>query len=336
MRRVKVSLDSLWTLRKLREDGGDELAGEASVFDRDSLRALPLGLGLHYASLTENQRAQIARRYGHQAPPVVQRAEEESRARDPAYTAATAPSGRVHRPPSSTTASSGAADGVGNGDVLLTPPLNRPYPPPPSPHSHLSPLEVVDVSPVALDVGEAISLQGAERPVVSSPRSAELHRLSLSQVDRDVLDCLPPEVRDEVLRGIASNAGGGRGGEVIGGGGGGGGGGGDEANRADHHGDDYGIHAEEGPVYEEGLAYDPGAGLVQEEDVVDVCSPSSPIPLSSQRREHAGPGGGRDRNRGDRGVFEVESAGALREALRAWVGGTVRSPSQWHLELLYR
>ena len=79
---MQVSLDSLWTLQKLREEGGDEPGEESSVFDRDSLRALPLGLGLHYASLTENQRAQIARRYAQQAPPPIHSAEAANRARD--------------------------------------------------------------------------------------------------------------------------------------------------------------------------------------------------------------------------------------------------------------
>ncbi len=317
VRRGQVSLDSLWTLQKLREDGGDKPGAEASsVFDRDSQRALTLGLGLHYASLTENQRAQIARRYIHQAPSAVQRAEDESRARDPASTTAAVSNESVRRPPSSTVVP-GADDGIGSGDVLLSPPLNRPPPPPPG-HFPLSPLEVVDVSPAEVDGGEGAPLPGTERPTASSPRSAQLDRLSLSQVDRDVLDCLPSEMRDEVLRAIASHAGGSGDG---GGSGGGDGDGMDVVNRADRLDGDHRTHAEEGPVH------DPGAGVVEENGLIDVCSPSlpSPPPLSSRRRDG-----------GDRGVFEVESAGALRGALRAWVGGTVRSPSQWHLELLYR
>ncbi|CAM9718977.1 unnamed protein product [Ectocarpus sp. 12 AP-2014] len=59
------------------------------------------------------------------------------------------------------------------------------------------------------------------------------------------------------------------------------------------------------------------------EDVVDICSPS---PLGKQTAT----GGVRH------GVFDAEPAGTLRGVLRRWIGGAVRSPSQWHLELLYR
>lgn len=320
---MQVSLDSLWTLQKLREEGDDEQGGESSVFDRGSLRALPLGLGLHYASLTENQRAQIARRYAQLPPPTVHSAEAESRARDPASTAAAAAAAAsnnsAQRPPSPTAAFSGADDVGEGGHDFLSPPPNLP-------HSLLSPPEVLDVSPVAREGAEGTPLPRGEEPLVSSPRSAEMHRLSLSQVDRDVLDCLPSEVRDEVLRAIALNAAGG--GWAGGAGGGGAAAVGGVIDRSDRQGD--GDGGEEGPAIETDV------GLVEEEGVVDVCSPSFPSQPSSQHNKHARSREGRGRNGEDRRVFEMESAATLRGALRLWAGGAVRSPSQWHLELLYR
>lgn len=316
---MQVNLDSLWTLRKLREEGDGEPGGEASVFDRGSLRALPLGLGLHYASLTENQRAQIARRYAQQAPPTVHGAAAESQARDPASSAAAAAASNdsARRPPSPIAVFSSADDGGEGGDSFLSPQSNRP---PPPLHSLLSPPEVLEVSPVARE--------GAGRtPLASSPRSAEFRRLSLSQVDRDVLDCLPSEIRDEVLRAIALNAGGsGAGGAGSGGAAAAGG----VISRSDFHGGGDGDIAEEGP------ANYADADLVEEEAVVDVCSPSLHSQPSSQHGGHARPSEGRGRHGRDGRVFEMESAATLRGALRVWVGGAVRSPSQWHLELLYR
>ena len=315
---MQVSLDSLWTLQKLREEGDDEPGGESSVFDRGSLRALPLGLGLHYASLTENQRAQIARRYAQQAPPTIPGAEAESRTRDPASTAAAAaaaPIDSADRPASPTAAFSGAGDDGEGGHSLLSPPSN----------SLLSPPEVLDVSPGAPE--------GAKRTPL--PPSAELHRLSLSQIDRDVLDCLPSEVRDEVLRAISVNAGG-----SSGAGGAGGASSGvaaaaegvvDRSGRHDGGGGD--DSAEEGQANEAGASV---TGLVEEEEVVDVCSPSFPSQPSSEHGEREKPSEGQGRNGGDRRQFEVESAATLRRALRKWVGGAVRHPSQWHLELVYR
>lgn len=321
---MQVSLDSLWTLQKLRE-GDHEPGGESSVFDRGSLRALPLGLGLRYASLTENQRAQIARRYAQQALPVVDSAEAESRARDPASaaaaTAAAVSNNSARRPPSPTVVW-GADDGGEGGHNFISPRSNVP-------HSLLSPPEVLDVSPGGREGPEGTPLPRGEEPLVSSPRSAEMHRLSLSQIDRDVLDCLPSEVRDEVLRAIALNA--------AGGSGAGGGGRGDaaatevEIDRSDRHGSAGGDNDEEGPTIEA------DASLVQEDEVIDVCSPSFPSQQSSQGGQRASPREGRWRSDGGHTrVFEVESAATLRGTLRVWVGGAVRSPSQWHLELLYR
>lgn len=172
------------------------------------------------------------------------------------------------------------------------------------------------VSPEA--VGQASPLPGDERSAAESPRSAELFRLSLSQVDRDVLDCLPSDVRDEVLRSIAANAGGsGAGGD---GGGGSGGGGNIGSAGINHHEDDQGrettVNAYEAPD-------DDQDGRVDMEDVVDICSPSP------QGKQTATGGVGH-------GVFDAEPARTLRGVLRRWIGGAVRSPSQWHLELLYR
>eukprot|EP00752_Nemacystus_decipiens_P004206 g3844.t1 len=326
----QVSLDSLWTLKKLREEGDDEPGVESSVFDRGSLRALPLGLGLHYASLTENQRAQIARRYAQQTPPMIHSAQAESRARDPASPAAAAAAAlddHPHQPHSPPAAVSGADDGGEGGHSYHSPPSNLP---PPPVHSLLSPPEVLDVSPAAREGAERTPPpRGEEPPPVSSPRSAELHLLSLSQVDRDVLDCLPSEVRDEVLRAISVNTGGGGGaggtgsrvaaaGEVV-------------VGRSNH--DGRGDRAEEGQARE---ADDGDAGLVDEEEVVDVCSPSVPSQPSSHRGERARPSEGQGRVGGGRRLFEMESAATLRGALRKWIGGAVRYPSQWHLELLYR
>ncbi|CAM9675855.1 unnamed protein product [Scytosiphon promiscuus] len=238
----QVSIDSLWSLQKRREEGADAPGGESSVFDQDSLRALPLGLRLKYASLTENQREQIARRYAQQEPPAThgaptggRSAQDESRAR------------RLSSKPR-----------------------------PPSPLPIILDVELEDGGGKATPPsGRRRQRPSAATPALSPPRSAELHRLSLSQVDHDVLDCLPPDVRDEVLR---------------------------------------------------------------TDEVVDVCSPSFSPPRSSSP-ERGGPvdaEGRGGRNRADGGVFDFEPAGALRGVLRKWMGGAVRSPSQWHLELLYR
>ncbi|CAM9559652.1 unnamed protein product [Ectocarpus sp. 4 AP-2014] len=301
----QVSIDSLWSLRKLREEGGegDEPgAGPPSVFDRDSLRALPLGLGLHYASLTENQRAQIARRYS-------QAAEGHGRssiAGDGSRGRGSSPARGGHGLSYAESSGAGTADDVvDDGSSLPPPPSNRP--PPASPASSPG---MIAVSLEA--VGQASPLRGDER-------SAELFRLSLSQVDRDVLDCLPSDVRDEVLRSISANAGGsGAGGE--GGGGRSGGSGNIGSGGINHYEDDQGrettVNAYEAPDGEQG-------GRVDMEDIVDICS------LSPQGKQTASGGVGH-------GVFDVEPAGTLRGVLRRWIGGAVRSPSQWHLELLYR
>lgn len=327
---MQVSLDNLWTLQKLREEGDDERGGESSVFDRGSLRALPLGLGLHYASLTETQRAQIARRYTQQAPPTIDGSEANSRARDGASTAAAAasaaPNDSARRPPSPTPALSGANDDGDGGGRFLSPPSNLP---PPPLHSRLSPPEVLECSPVAREGAGGTPLPWREEALVSSPRSAEMQRLSLSQIDRDVLDCLPSEVRDEVLRAIALNAAGGNGDGGAGSGGVAATAGG-EVDRPDRRGGGVGNNAAEG------AAKDADAGLVEEEEVVDVCSPSSPSQPSSHLGERPRLNESQGRSGGDRGVFEMESAATLRAALRVWVGGAVRYPSQWHLELLYR
>ncbi|CAM9797285.1 unnamed protein product, partial [Ectocarpus sp. 12 AP-2014] len=195
----QVSIDSLWSLRKLREEGdeGDgHGAGPPSVFDRDSLRALPLGLGLHYASLTEDQRAQIARRYSQAAGGHGR----SSTAGDGSRGRGSSPARGGHGLSYAEASGAGTADDVvDDGSSLPPPPSNRPPPAPPV----SSPGMMMAVSPEA--VGQASPLTGDERSAAESPRSAELFRLSLSQVDRDVLDCLPSDVRDEVLRSIAAN-----------------------------------------------------------------------------------------------------------------------------------
>ncbi|CAM9542019.1 unnamed protein product, partial [Ectocarpus sp. 8 AP-2014] len=304
----QVSIDSLWSLRKLRDEGGegDEPgAGPPSVFDRDSLRALPLGLGLHYASLTENQRAQIARRYsqaagGHGRSST---AGDGSRGRGSSPARGGHDLSYTYDPVAGT-----AGDVVDDGSSLQPPPSNRP--PPSSPAS--SPV-VMAVSPEA--VRQASPLPGDERSAAESPRSAGLFRLSLSQVDRDVLDCLPSDVRDEVLRSIAANAvGSGAGGDAGGGSGDIGSGG------INHHEDDQGRQTTVN-AYE--ALDDDQDRRVDMEDVVDICSPSP----QGKRTDTGGVG---------HGVFDAEPAGTLRGVLRRWIGGTVRSPSQWHLELLYR
>lgn len=294
---IQVSIDSLWTLRKLREEGDDDDQGGGAgsrVFDRDSLRAMPLGIGLQYASLSESQRAEIARRYTQGAP-------VGGRALGSAAVAATGGS----RPPSPATspAASGHGEGVHWRRHISS--QRAPRSPPPSPGG-------IALSP-AFEGGETpVGLSPSPSPLASasasaSPRSAELHRISLSQVDRDVLDCLPQEVREEVLRAIASNAGGG------------GGGGGDGDVGADPNDASGG----EAPS-------DDGPGP----EWVDLRSPSPPTP--SPQRERPEPLrelGGRN---GGSTVFDAEPAETLRGALRAWIGGAVPSPSQWHLELLYR
>lgn len=105
-------------------------------------------------------------------------------------------------------------------------------------------------------------------------------------------------------------------------------------DQSDHrHGcDDGNINADEGPVNEGDI----GHPAEEEEYAVDLCSPSLPSSPSSQQQEGLRPREGEARKGGDGGMFEVEPAGTLRGALRVWVGGAVRSPSQWHLELLYR
>lgn len=350
---IQVSLDSLWTFRKLREEGNGEPGEEPSVFDRESLRALPLGLGLHYTSLTENQRAKIARRYAQQARPVAAApsvairsdqdgSDAQQRSSSCAAVSLTRNKASAHGPPAPAGTFSSAGSGVGvgvgagvpGGGGLLSPSSNRP-----SPHlqSLLSPPpQGLDegVSSAAVEDGQGTPrLPGEDdRSAVvassSTPRSGELHLLSLSQVDHDVLDCLPQEVREEVLRTIASNTVSGSGATTAGGGGGGG-----VAGQSDCRSHDGSTNPDEGLANEADTAVLPA----QEETVVDVCSPSVPSPSLSQQEELRQPRQDDARKKdGDRGMFEVESVGTLRGALRVWVGGAVRSPSQWHVELLYR
>lgn len=293
-----MSLDSLWALQKLREDG-DKGEGESSVFDRDSLRAMPLGLGLQYASLSENQRAQVARRYAPAPGSGAGSALDRSRRRG----STNSPSAAKSTPPS--------------------PPTKSTSPPPLSSLSdwnggeqHQSPSARLLCPPVS----PGVELSPGRTPGHRSgflPRSAELQGVSLSQVDRDVLDCLPSEVREEVLKAIASSAIGSGAGKARNKGVDQSDRGGDIAVSAGNNTSSFG----EAPT-EDGLGG----------DFVDLCSPSSSMP-PSQRRDPRARGGRRPH--GD-GVFEVERAATLRGALRAWIGGAVATPSQWHLELLYR
>lgn len=298
---AQVSLDSLWSLRKLRDEGLEQDGEGWSFFDKESLRAMPLGLGLQYASMTETQRAQIARQY---AQPACSRFGSGS----DAHVRVTEASGLGGNP------TPRECPGHGNeAPSLRTVRL--------SPQALRSNASHGGRSPGAID-GPGISGE--------APRWSELQNLSISQVDREVLECLPPDVRDEVLRAIDSrrvqaptddvttrSPGGRRSGD------------GQEGNgrRSDGEARNGESWTHEGP----------------EPRVIDVLSPPSPARLAGSRgsdEEQKEQGARRDsparRRDGDSRIFEVEDAGTLRRALQSWIGGAVLSPSQWHLELLYR
>lgn len=382
---------------------------KSSVFDRDSLRAMPLGLGLHYASMTEREREQIARRYAS--------AQTMSASRPAAGTSsvgATATdafdSGKediehdanARPPPSRPGCDSGNPGGapVGSDDndhhTIAEQPVARSdevvcvsrqeyfddsqhtrdhLPPPPArafplrSSSTSSPMPCPG-SPTAVTGGRR--LLGGEAPPYSPPPALEhLHHISLSQVDRDVLDCLPHDVRDEVLRAIVSNSGasssssgmpgarrgpqdssagyvdlseqrregedkpglGERTDHVV-----------DESERSGKGVDEPGLserRVDQSERGDGGIAEYGGATADEEGQAepgfVDLRSPAAPtLPQLSQDEE-----GGEVasepavRKKGTR-VFEVESAEVLRGVLRGWIGGAVASPSQWHLELIYR
>lgn len=271
-------------------EGDDEPGGASAVFDRESLRAMPLGLGLQYASLTENQRAQIARRYAHHQP-------GEGAAID-RTNAAPVNRAAVAAPPSPAV----LADAHDRDGGHRCSPSRR----------------LAHPSPRSSDGGAFLSpASGCEVTPAGEPACAEqLDRVSLSQVDRDVLDCLPSDVREEVLRAIASNGGGGGDGGVV------------DANcdvDADHRdgGAASGTAADAEALADDGRA----------PEFVDLLSPSPPTPPSE--RGDAEPSEAGERWKGG-AVFEVERAETLRGAMREWIGGAVRTPSQWHLELLYR
>lgn len=334
----QVSIDSLWTLRKLRDDDNnddheDKGREGPSAFYRESLRAMPLGLGLQYASLSENQRAQIARRYAqtpvHDAG--ISAADEiedgagagGAKASDDAVVAG---SGSNRLPPSRSPSPASfdeASDrGVGGG--------GQPSPQRGAPSSPLPPLR--GVTPSTAEAGGAASSASAvgstpvRRSLPRPPRSVEeglLHGVSLSQIDRDVLDCLPQDVREEVLRAIASpptgDAVAAAAAAVAGDGGGGSG----------------------SPVLDAAAESAPSGGEAQARGHSDLESEVSDVELVSSpklapQRGGSGSLGGRGRRGGGGGVFEPEKMETLRGALRVWVGGVVPSPSQWHLELLYR
>lgn len=367
---------------------------KSSVFDRDSLRAMPLGLGLHYASMTEREREQIARRYAS------------------AQAMATSQSAAGASSAAATTAAAGAPDNESleqNADTRTPPNRSGCNPGDPgrsragrddddhhavAEQPAVSSDEVVRVSRQAsFDDGQhardrlasppsrAFPLGssstsppmpcpwGAQAPPFSPPAAAEHLHISLSQVDRDVLDCLPHDVREEVLRAIVSNSGRGSSSGVPGAGRGPQGnagcvdlsersGEGDGqpglsectdyvVGRSERRGEGVGppglnerrVDQSErgvGDIAERGGATADGEGDA-EPDFVDLRSPASP----TQPRLPQGTEGGEvaleqvARKKGKR-VFEVENAGVLRGVLRGWIGGAVSSPSQWHLELIYR
>ena len=161
------------------------------------------------------------------------------------------------------------------------------------------------------------------RSLPRPPRSSEeglLHRVSLSQIDRDVLDCLPQEVREEVLRAIVSTPTGDAAAAVAPVAAGGGSGSGS-------------------PVLGDAAESAPSSVEAQARGDSDLESGVSDVELISPKlvpqRGSAGSLGGRGR-RDSGGVFEAEKMDTLRGALRVWIGGAVPTPSQWHLELLYR
>ena len=184
--------------------------------------------------------------------------------------------------------------------------------------------------------GSPLSLPRGEMPrsavvASSSPPSGEPVALRLSQVDRDVLECLPIEMREEVLRAVGAVASK------------------NEVHAPPSH-DNASFSMKNAPSCEENVA-SPEINAaspegINERDliVVDLRTPGSPsLDLTELSQvdgdddnDHATCGSRRHPRRRQRHVFEAESVGTLRAALRAWVGGSVRSPSEWHLELLYR
>lgn len=247
---------------------------------------MPLGLGLQYASLSEKQRTQVARRYAQAPGPGTDGAHRDS------FTTCAAIAAQKSTLPPSPSYSSGASVRGSN--------------------NHRSPPQRVSNHPFSPGIASSPVLEGGETAVgrlAPSPRSAELHRISLSQVDREVLDSLPQEVREEVLRTIASTASGGVAGvEGLG-----------IASRSDQ-----GRGSKS--------SGESSVGGKRNSDSVRSRSPLS----RSQLPQWEDPRLDMSENKNGESVFEIERLETLRGALRVWVGGTVRSPSQWHLELLYR
>lgn len=380
----QVSLDSLWTLRKLRDDSSEQgSAVKSSVFDKDSLRAMPLGLGLQYASMTEREREQIARQYA-----------------------------SAQAMPSSSTFTGRAGDALSSQasehthDMRTAP--GRNVPERSTPNNHVSGSPVRDVSARETSIGdhgavprslpvapsesgqhdrsfsEAAQSSPFSPPAAFSPHAEQQHQqhqISLSQVDNDVLNCLPQDVREEVLRAIVAS--GERGGEreigdTIAPGGApqsggrmscsdgdrseqrreGAGGGSHELRQGVKHSERRAIEQHQALVHSgatrERRVCDAGGGVggidgfeqddsqrpelgedQTEVDFVDLRSPASPTHSARSTEDHALNPGAREEGMRTR-VFEFESSGVLRRVLRRWVGGEVASPSQWHLELLYR
>lgn len=315
----QVSLDSLWTLRKLRDSQGSGGDGQPSVFDRDSLRAMPLGLGLQYASMTEAQRAQIARQYAQAASDKGDASDSRSREsrllKDHAdeNIRLVLEADKLEAEDSTDVCFRETAESID-----LTSPLS---------HRRASPNSRGFKTPIS---GSSVSAR--------SLRSPELQHMSLSQVDRDVLDCLPPDVREEVLRAIGADGGvnteddGIR--EPV------------ASNRAfeevsgaanPHEG---GENIPDDFIAESQSKEPSLLEKSRELAVVDVRSPSSQTPpshsenLMGERKDAREDLCKTGRSRSSR-VFAIEEAGVLRRALRSWIGA-VSSPSQWHLELLYR
>lgn len=299
------------------ENNDDEVEGAAfAVFDRESLRAMPLGLRLHYASLTENQRLQIARQYAHYKPGDGAAAGGD-RGNASAVNRAAGAGVSPSSPALVSWADSDDRDG-GQRRHSTSPRRARP-------------------SPAASSSGGGVFLSSSRGGYEGTPAASglaasglasfcepQLDSVSLSQVDRDVLDCLPSDVREEVLRTIASNGGGGDNADV--------GVGATRDRDSDHHHRSGDGAADGTPADRQALADDERDAP----EFVDLRSPSSPTPRSQSQR-----GDGRSGEEAGElltlGVmFEAERAETLRGAMREWVGGAVRCPSQWHLELLYR
>lgn len=415
---VQVSLDSLWTLQKLRDDNPAGSAEKPSIFDRDSLRAMPLGLGLQYAAMSESRREQVARRYAHAQVTTAAAAAASASAGAQAATAGSdecersAETGARERKSKmrarelfgdagggddSGDASGGGAGGGAGGAAAAVDTVVAAYAAPetgaslsgyhdkggagdgreengpangrtdghvvgkcdrwdsPTPQrSSTRPVTSPSQSPAAAAAGGEVGVESTPstpRSIASLPRSAELLRnISLSQVDRDVLDCLPQEVREEVLRAIVSNSGGGPGGRGRMGGAFRGEGGGNPHRTGRNDGSLGNDNQSEGRADQ---TVEQGGSLVRnvdrmndqldaqvDADVVDLRSPDFPTPTTPPPTPTTPPPSPSEPGvtwRGKRKrVFEVEGIGVLRSTLRGWIGGAVASPSQWHLELLYR